>query len=84
MKITSELLKKYASGKCTEAERLPVEQWLSDNEDLSTSFLRQKLKEERARVWQSISATLYRLPVDGNRQAGISTPGFIPGVQKVR
>ena len=58
MKITPELLRKYASGNCTEEERLLVEKWLSDEEDLSTTFSRQKLKEERAMVWQSISANI--------------------------
>ena len=58
MKITPGLLKKYAAGDCTETERLQVEQWLSDNEDLSTSLPGQKLEQERTRVWQNISGTV--------------------------
>lgn len=58
MKITPDLLKKYAAGDCTEAERLEVEQWLSKYEDLSTSLPRQKLDTERKQVWQNLSANI--------------------------
>ena len=58
MKITPDLLKKYAAGDCTEAERLKVEQWLLKNEDLSTSLPKQKLDTEKTQVWQNLSANI--------------------------
>ena len=55
MKIRPELLKKYATGDCTEPERLQVEKWLAENEDLSTSLPKQKIDKEKNLVWQNIS-----------------------------
>ncbi|MEM6842289.1 MAG: hypothetical protein AAF944_23235 [Bacteroidota bacterium] len=53
MNISPELLKKYASGTCTEEERKLVEQWLA-HDDLSTTSPRAELAEERTQVWRSI------------------------------
>ncbi|MEM9673170.1 MAG: hypothetical protein ACFB15_30220 [Cyclobacteriaceae bacterium] len=54
MNISPELLKKYATGNCTEEERRLVEQWLADD-NLSTTSPRAKLEAERTQVWQNIA-----------------------------
>ncbi|MEM6843768.1 MAG: hypothetical protein AAF632_16190 [Bacteroidota bacterium] len=46
MKVTRELLQKYASGNCTESERQLVENWLSQDEDVSGEFDEEKIASE--------------------------------------
>ncbi|MEM0939822.1 MAG: FecR domain-containing protein [Bacteroidota bacterium] len=58
MKITPELLKKYAADECSEKERLQVQKWLNNNEDLSTSLPKQKIVEEQKLVWQQIAGNM--------------------------
>lgn len=58
MKITPELLKKYAADECSEKERLQVQKWLNNNEDLSTSLPKQKIVEEQKLVWQQITGNM--------------------------
>ncbi|MEM6843490.1 MAG: hypothetical protein AAF944_19170 [Bacteroidota bacterium] len=58
MQITKELLQKYASGHCTEAERQRVERWLFQDEEVSGEFDEEKIATELDRRWQAIAAKM--------------------------
>ncbi|MCE7044493.1 FecR family protein [Dyadobacter sp. CY312] len=54
MKITAELLQKYAEGLCSTQERLAVEKWL-DHSEAEVSFpAEQDLQVHKANIWQNI------------------------------
>ena len=55
MKITPELLQKYASGDCTDQERLTIERWLPSDADKTDSLSDDFLNKETALIWDAIS-----------------------------
>ncbi|MEM9832092.1 MAG: hypothetical protein AAF944_15770 [Bacteroidota bacterium] len=55
MKITPELLKKYAAGKCTEAEQRLVEEWLPGDSDITATFSESELSDASTQMWQHIT-----------------------------
>ena len=58
MKITPELLKKYARGECTEEERLLIEHWMPGTGDINRDFLDKELKESHKEMWLNIAPEL--------------------------
>lgn len=59
MKITAELLEKYAEGLCSSEERLAVEKWL-DNAEAEVSFpSEQDIPLHQARIWQKVGQHVY-------------------------
>lgn len=58
MKVTPELLKKYAEGKCTEAEKEFIENWLPGDVDITSEFSEEKVKHATAQMWQQITADI--------------------------
>ncbi|MEM9389503.1 MAG: FecR domain-containing protein [Bacteroidota bacterium] len=58
MKVTPELLKKYAEGKCTEAEKEFIENWLPGDVDIASELSEEKVKHATAQMWQEITADI--------------------------
>ena len=54
MKITKELLEKYAEGKCTEEERRAIENWIPDDSDLSMNLNQKDSEREEEKVWNQL------------------------------
>ena len=55
MKITPELLKKYALGECTEEERLLIEHWMPGTGDINRDFSDEELKKSQKEMWLNIA-----------------------------
>lgn len=55
MKITKELLRKYAAGECSLQERLAIEQWLPSELDVEDIISNDIVEEETAQIWDVIS-----------------------------
>lgn len=54
MKITKELLERYAQGKCTEAELSAIEDWLPNEADETDRLSDHALASEKKKVWARI------------------------------
>ncbi|MEM1339583.1 MAG: FecR domain-containing protein [Bacteroidota bacterium] len=57
MKITEQLIIKYYSGKCTQEERVFVENWLASSEDEPSELSEKVLSEMDERTWRRIQQT---------------------------
>ena len=58
MKITKELLQKYASGQCTIEEKQELHNWLDQNETITEGFNEEEISLELNRRWLAISRKL--------------------------
>ena len=56
MKINPDILKKYASGKCTEADKHLVEKWLSNNSWDSIGESSEVNEDIGSTIWDKITA----------------------------
>lgn len=54
MKVSRELLQKYASGNCSEEERKIIENWLPGEEDIADSMPETEWKDVSVQMWQNI------------------------------
>lgn len=54
MKVTPELLKKYANDQCTPEEKAFLESWIPGNEDILVKMLPEKVAMYRLREWNRL------------------------------
>ena len=69
MKITKELLEKYARGECSEAEKYAIENWLPTDDDRSDSLSKEVVDKQEKKVWNNIllhQKSLAKVPYENN------------------
>ena len=54
MKITNELLKKYAEGRCTEEEKALIEKWMTSNTNTDEEVFVEEFEPFKESTWKSI------------------------------
>ncbi|MEM9528335.1 MAG: hypothetical protein AAGA31_17110 [Bacteroidota bacterium] len=54
MKITNELLKKYAKGKCTDEERTLIEKWMTSDTTSEEEIFIEEFEPHEESIWKSI------------------------------